>query len=68
MNGEFEKGIPRLSVKGAGSVSVGECAACESGPVMLGWLERDLGLICRQCAVVLIEAEMGQLFPSKKEE
>jgi hypothetical protein len=70
MNGDFEKGMPRLSVRGAGAVVVGECAACESGPVMLGWRERDLGLICRQCAVVLIEAELGRLFPkkSKKEE
>ena len=54
--------LPKLSVSGSGKITVGECGACASTGI-LGWLEVDLGPICRDCAQVIIQSDLERFFP-----
>lgn len=58
---QFQNGWPKLSVSGR-EMTVGTCSACEGGAASLGWQDRDLGPICRDCATLLIQVEMEQIF------
>jgi RNase P subunit RPR2 len=57
--------LPKISVTGSDHPVVGQCQACgESG--RLPFDEKDLGEICRDCAKLLIAAELQQIFPQAK--
>jgi hypothetical protein len=57
--------LPQLSVRGSGNPVLGKCQACDS-VAMLAWDEKDLGEICRECATLLIGAELQLIFPKAK--